>query len=823
MKLSSINIYTLLLNILIFANTLTLNAQHKEEYSSLKKGTGLVVGKVIETGEERALQFASVSVYKTSDQSIITGGITDENGRFKIEVPYGEYYILIDFMGFAKKQTKEFEINKANPIAKLYKIEIDPNTDIISEIEVTSEKELFENKIDSKTFNVSKDLTMQSKSALEALEQIPSISVDLDGNITLRGNKNIRILINDRPIIVNAENQASLLEQIQANNIESIDVITNPSAKYNPEGMGGIINIQLKKSQPNGKNLSVSVGSDFYREYSANISAGLRTKKFNIYGTYGYKYNRWNYERESYQKNIFSAIDTSYYMKQTSEGGRNNNSHMGTFGLDYNINKRNTIGIESLISYANKDKANPYNYSFFDENEEIVNSSIRDNTEDILQYKFDLQAHYKHKFAKEKHYLEANISAIRNSKQKDANYFEQSTFPSIGDTLDLENNLQDENNKIYNYKINHFYPISKNKSLETGFDGEFRNIDNQIDILSFDTDRNEFTTDTLRSSQFNYFDQTHAVYSLFKTKYNKLTIQMGLRLEYRNYQFDFNNNTNSTTPWRWNYYPSLHLQYKLNPTSEFGASYSKRVNRPSIRQLNPLHDYSDAYNYRVGNPNLKPENIHSVELNYSKRIKKLKIMPAIYYKYIDQVIKRIKTRDSLGMGVVTYMNLDYGSSYGSELISSYKPYKWLNLNGSINLGYSKLQDKTDDNLSNEDFFWSGKLMSYFLLPYQIKLQLSYHYHGQRVIPQGYIDPMQWLDIGLRKSFWNKKASISIRASDIFRTRAFNIHIDTPEYISDLHFKRKPSYILVNFTYQIGRKTKRAKKMRSSRNNDDIGM
>ena len=823
MKASIIFILTNLL-ILYTLNGFSQSKFHNQKEYQIPKNKAIVKGKVIDAQNGEALQFASISIYNSNSNSIVTGTISNEKGQFQLEIPYGEYYVLIDFMGFAKKQTKIFSATKENNLINLGKIEISPDSDIIGEVEVTAEKEMFVNKIDSKTFNVSKDLTMQSKSALEALEQIPSIGVDIDGNISLRGNGNVRILINDRPIVVTAENQAALLEQIQANNIESIDVITNPSAKYNPDGMGGIINIQLKKSQPNGKNLSVSVSSDFFREYGANISGGIRTKKLNIYGTYGFKHNKWEYERESHQQNLFT--DTSYYMNQFSEGGRINNSHMGTFGIDYKIDKKNTIGIETLLSIADKDKKVPFNYEFLDENENLISSSERDNTEDIQQYKIDLQANFKHKFTKPKHYIEVLASINQNSRDEKSDYFESSSYPSFGDTLDIQNNIQKDISNTYTYKIHHFYPINDKSSVETGIDGEIRQIDNQIDVLTFDMNQNKYITDTTKSSLFNYFDQTHALYSLFKSSYKKFSYQLGLRLEYSDYHFNITDqNIDNSNKWRLNYYPSVHLQYKIDESSELGASYSKRVNRPSVRQLNPLHDYADAYNYRVGNPDLKPENIHSTEISYSKKIGKFRIMPALYYKYIDQAIKRIKTRDTANIGIVTYMNLDYGSSYGAELIASYKATKWLEFNGSANLGYRKMKDKTDGSLSNEDFAWSGKLISYILLPLDIKLQLSYHYYGQRVVPQGYIDPMQWLDVGLKRSFWNNKASIGVRASDIFRTREFNIHIDTDEYISYLHFKRKPTYILVNFTYQIGKAIK--KKHRTTRQsgggNDDVGM
>ena len=803
-------------------NSFPREKQANQIEKSLSKGKGLIVGKVEDSNNEEALQFASISIISSLNDKIITGGITDQDGKFKIEVDYGEYFVLVDFMGFSKKKKGPFNVNQNNRIVKIGKVKIAPDSDIIGEVEITAEKELFENKIDSKTFNVSKDITMKSKSALEALENIPSVGVDMDGNISLRGNGNVRILINDRPIVVTAENQAALLEQIQADNIESIDVITNPSAKYNPDGMGGIINIQLKKQQSPGKNFAVTVSSDFFREYGANISGGIKTKKLNLYGTYGYKHNKWNYERESYQKNIFQ--DTTNYLIQTSEGGRINNSHMGTFGLDYNINKKNTIGLEALVSIANKDKEMPFEYELYDENKDFVSSTYRDNTDEINNSKFDLQANFKHKFDKKRHNIKANVSFSKSLQTKNAEYIETTLLPTVNDTIEIEYNDQVYSNQISEYTVNHFYPINERSSVETGLNGELRSINNKNDASYVDLNDLQTKPDIYKTSQFNYVDQTHAIYSLFKSSFGKFSYQLGLRLEYSNYSFDLSSEgKENTSKDRFNYYPSTHLNYKFNKTTELGASYSKRVNRPSVRQLNPIHDYADKYNYRVGNPDLEPENIHSAELNLSKKLGKLTLMPALYYKYINNAIKRIKTRDSNNIGVVGYLNLDYGSSYGTELIATYKPIKWLDLNGSANVGYTKMQDKTDGSMSNEDFAWSAKLISSFKLPYGIKLQASYHYYGERVIPQGYIEPMQWLDLGLRKGLWDNKATISVRASDILRTREFNIHIDSPEYESSLHFKRFPSYVLVSFSYQVGKKIKKKAKRRSSGGGDDIGM
>jgi len=765
-------------------------------------GKALVVGKVIDKATQDAIQYANISIYDAQKKKIITGGITDEEGRFKIEIPYGKYYALVDFMGFANKKTKEFEASENNRFVRIGKIVLQANANMVGVVEVTAEKELLETKIDRKTFNISKDVSMKSKNALEALEELPSVSVDIDGNISLRGNGNVRILINDRPIVVTAENQAAVLEQIQASNIESIDLITNPSAKYNPEGMGGIINIQLKKSQPAGKNFSATVSSDFYRQHSLNLSAGIRTKKINLYATYGFRKNHFQMERIFNQENIFE--DTSFYKNSVALGDRYRGSHMGTVGFDYQWNKQNSIGLEALLSYGNRGKLMPFLYYNLDKNLDSISSSKRNSEEFSNQLKVDYQLRYKHKFAKKKHYLEFTAFYTQNASDAEANYFETEIFPELGDTLDLKNTAKQQKNNIYHYKLNYQYPISSKSTLEAGLDGELRDINDKIDVNDFNFTTQLYESNSLLASSFQYYDQVHAVYGLYRYALSKWTYQLGLRLEYKNYRFDLKDASFSLKE-RYNYYPTLHIQYQVSEASSWSASYSKRVNRPSIWNLNPIRNYTDAYHYRVGNPNLLPENIHATEISYSKRWEKIRIFPAVFYKYVDQVITHIKMRDSNNVDMVTFKNLNYRSSAGTELILNYSPKKWLDINASANFNYSKIEG---EGLSNEDWGWSAKLMSFIKLPYQTRFQISYHYNGERIVPQGYILPMQWLDLGLKKSFGKRKWVLGIRASDILRTRAFNIRVETDQYNSDLHFRRIMPYCIVSLTYQVGKKQKR---------------
>jgi len=771
----------------------------------IPEGKALLVGRVVEGNSKEAIQYANISVLSTSGK-VITGGITDEEGKFKIEIPYGTYYAIIDFMGFAKKKTDLFKANEQNRFVKIGMLQLSASANQIGEVEIKAERKLLETKIDRKTFNLSKDISMKSKNALEALEEIPSISVDMDGNISLRGNKNVRILINDRPIVVTAENQAAILEQIQADNIESIDVITNPSAKYNPEGMGGIINIQLKKSQPAGKNFAITTTSDFYQQHSVNLSAGLRTKKINLYGTYGFRDMNSQFERVFKQKMLYG--DSSFYRNSNALGERGRTSHMGTISDDYKWNKHNSIGAEALASFANRNHTMPFYYYNLYEIGDTMSSSQRKSIDLSQRLKVDGQLRYKHTFAKKKHYVEATAFYTQNVSDANANYFETSLYPEIGDTLDLSRNTKDQKNKTYHYKVNYQYPISDKTVLEAGLDGELRDVYDDINIENYSLTKKEYENNIFQSSQFQYYDQVHAVYGLYRSSFSKWTYQLGLRLEYSNYYFSIKDRTTQDLKERFNYYPTLHVRYKLNEKSDWTFSYSKRVNRPWVGALNPIRNYTDAYHYRVGNPNLAPENIHATELAYSKRWNKLRLLPAVFYKYVDQVINRVKTRDSSGMDVVSFQNLDSRSSLGAELIVNYTPLKWIDVNASANANYSKIIGSETQQFSNEGFGWSAKLMTFFKLPYQMKFQFSYHYNGERIIPQGYILPMQWMNLALKKMFFKRKLVLGLRVSDVFRTRAFNIHVNTDQYDSDMHFRRIPPYFVFSLTYQVGKMQKR---------------
>ncbi len=810
-----------ILNILLILFSIQLMAQRPEgqggqggQKPNIPPGKALVVGKVVDIKTETALQYATISVFNSSTKKISTGGITDFEGRFKIELEYGSYYIQVDYMGFLSKTLPAFEVSAANPMASMRKISIEPNSQVLGEVEVVEERQMFENKIDSKTFNVAKDMTMKNKTALETLEQIPSVSVDIDGNISLRGNGNIKILINDRPIVVSAANQAALLEQIQSDNIESIDVITNPSAKYDPEGMGGIINIQLKKSQPAGKNLSVSLSSDFIKEHGVNLSGGYRTDKFNLYGSYGFRYGNMNFDRRGENKYFFS--DTTYYYNLDVEGSNLNLNHMATIGFEYNLNKKNTFGIELLGSTGSRTKNSPYFYEFLDENFSLVKKSTRHSTESDTPFKYDIQLNYKHIFSNPKHLLELSASRVADSEKEHSDYFETGLYPTQGDTINYEFSDQTEGTQFYKYSARYSQALSGEKSLELGYDGVLRFLENQIDVQVFDLTSAQFEADTFRNASFAYFDQTHAVYGLYKATIDKFSYQLGLRLEYNAFEFDLPESTAlKAANARYNYYPSLHTMYKQNETTEWGLSYSKRVNRPGIEELNPIHDYSDAYNFRVGNPYLKPENIHAAELNLSKKIGKMGLMPALYFKYIDQAIKRYRTVDTTGISQMSYFNLDYGYSYGSELIISYRPFKWLDMNANANVGYYVLMSKDNDDLSNESFGWSAKYNAFIALPYSIKLQLSYFYNGKTVTPQGYIEPNHWADAGIRKMFWKDQLTFAIRFTDIFQTRMFRVHQSTDVNETYMQMYRRPSIALFSLTYQVGQTDQKQKQKRNS--------
>jgi len=768
---------------------------------------GTITGKVIDNTTNETVEFATISIISKKTGKTVNGGITNNHGYFEIKkVKPGMYKIIISFIGFTDFIKDGVKVTPKSPNVSLGKIKLQSNSETLEGVDVVAEKEVYVNKIDKKVFNVDKDITSESASLLETMQNIPSVEIDQDGNISLRGNTNVKVLIDGRPSSIMGSDLTAVLEQFPANSVENIEVITNPSAKYDPDGMAGIINIRLKKDKRKGTNGSVLIAAGTNEKYNGSLNLNHRTGKFNLFGTYSFRHSKREYTKKALRQNIFA--DTSNYLQEYKAGDRTGNSHMINAGVDFYITDKSTISYTGNFNISDRDKTEGAEFNYYSEDHILQDLTNRSSFQPSNRGSYDNNLMFTSRFDKPGQELTSSLTYANSFGEGLGEYSDtyfNGDYTPVSDTIYKQTDKNNSTNTNYILQLDYTHPFNGDFKLETGFKSEIQDLYNDYSLSNFDFNTNDYVIDPTSINEFNYQQQIHGVYAILSDKISKFTWQAGLRYEYAQTTFDLSYNNDNYKNTYQNFFPSAHLAYDVGKLSEFQLSYSRRINRPSVRSLNPYSNVSDPANIKVGNPYLQPEYINSFELGYSKRINKFSLITSVYYKLIEGVIKRYKNVDDQGNAIITYTNLDSGTNYGLELIGNLKFLKSMNLNASINMFRTIIEGNSEDNdLSNDALGMSGKLMLNGKLPKKFSLQLSGMYRSPITVPQGTIDAMYWADISIKKSILKDRGSISLRLSDIFNTQAFNIYISDYNFTQEMQFKRNSRALYLSFTYKFGK-------------------
>ncbi len=817
----------------LLVSILTYSQQHQKGNSNGKQrpAIGNISGKIIDNTTNEAIEFATISIISKKTNKTVNGGITNKHGYFEIKkIKPGIYKIVISFIGFNDFVKDNVKITPKSPIINLGKIELQSNAETLEGVDIVAEKEVYVNKLDKKVFNVDKDITSESASLLETMQNIPSVEIDQDGNVSLRGNTNVKVLIDGRPSSIMGTDLATILEQFPANSVEEIEVITNPSAKYDPDGMAGIINIRLKKDKRKGTNGSILLAAGTNEKYNGSLNLNHRTGKFNLFGTYSFRHNKREYTKNALRQNILS--DTSNYLQEYKAGDRIGNSHMINAGVDFYITDKSTISYTGNFNISNRDKTEGAQFNYLSEDKTLQDITLRNTYQPYNRSSFDNNLLFTSRFNKPGQELSTSLTYAnsfgKGTGEYSDNYF-NGDFTPINDTTFKQSDQNNSTNTNYILQLDYTHPFNGDLKLETGFKSEILDLYNDYSLSNFNFSSNDYVLDSTSVNTFNYLQQIHGVYAILSDKIANFSWQMGLRYEYAQTTFDLTYNNDNYKNTYQNFFPSAHLGYTLGNSSELQLSYSRRINRPSVRSLNPYTNVSDPANIKVGNPYLQPEYINSFELGYSKRFNKLSLITSVYYKLINGVIKRYKAIDDNGNGIITYTNLDSGTNYGLELIGNLKFLKSMNLNASVNMFRTIIEGNDDDNdLSNDALGMSGKLMLNGKLPKKFNLQFSGMYRSPITVPQGTIDAMYWADISIKKTILKDRGSVSLRLSDIFNTQAFNINISDYNFTQEMQYKGNSRALYLSFTYKFGKpfkdsKPKKRKQRRDDGGGDDIGL
>lgn len=786
---------------------------------------GLIVGKVVDQSTQQELEYATVSVFSMADSSLVSGDVTDKRGQFTArEIAFGTYFVKINFMGYEPNFVEEVILTMEKSLVDLGKIELAMAAENLEEVTVTGRADYVVNKIDRKAYNISKLAVVSGGTADEVLQLIPSVEVDIDGNISLRGSENVTVLIDGKPSGISGENLASYLESLPANTLETIEVITNPSAKYDPDGMVGILNIVTKKKKLQGMHGSVSVSTGVPGRHNLSGMFNAKTGRWNFMINGGVNYRAGFSRGNTYRENYFDG-DTSV-LSQVTDGDRFGPGGMLRLAADYQLSDKSTLsagGSYNLRSFNMTEQITTDNHYV---GEDPFDLYIRDAEREMQFNMFRYNLAFRHQFNPDGH--ELVIDANQSVMTHDFSGAFSETPLSLGmEPMDLisfqQNNRTQSKGTTTTIQADYVLPLKKNNAFEAGYKSIFRSDQSDFFSESLDTLEQIWLDDVHLINDFIADEQIHSVYGIYKQNIKKFGFQVGLRLEQAVLDAELVTTEETFHNDYLSLFPTVHLNYMLPGTQQLKASYSRRLNRPHHRVLNPFADYTDPYNIRKGNPFILPEYIDSYEVEYEKLWDKFSINTSLYFKQINGMITRIKTVEG-DVSTTTFDNLGTGRNYGVELVIGGDVTKWWNFTWSSN-GYRTelIGEGRNSELNAEGYAYSTKVLSNFYLPKSFNVQLSFNYRSPRIVTQGEISEVYSIDLALSKKVMKEKGTITLRVRDIFNTREYSFITEGENFYQDSYRKRQSQSIQAGFSYRFGRFRNMGSRRMNGRDRGDSGM
>ncbi|WP_378185233.1 TonB-dependent receptor domain-containing protein [Aquimarina sp. W85] len=750
---------------------------------------GSVKGQVVDKISKEPIPYATISIHD-SKNTIISGGITTEIGSFVLnDISRGTYILKIQFIGY-ETYTSSLSIQRKNENFDLGIIALNEEITSLDDVTIVAERTTIEQKIDRKVINVGKDLTTTGGSAAEIMNNIPSVNIDQDGNISLRGNQNVRILLDGKPTNISAE---QLLKQLPSTSIKSIELITNPSAKYNPEGMSGIINIILHKNSTIGLNGNINVGLNFDENarFNSSIDLNYRSGKFNLFGNYG------NTTRKNSQAGFILREDEQ--SQQVFSFLDNTKSHLFKIGIDYYLNDHNIV---SLYTNQNLYKGNTTGITdilFTNFSQDNVSQLLINEGENTTStYNFD----YKHTFKDEEHTIELEVDYNTLDQNKSDEFLFESTSPSVKNYIDRIDNKR-ENTTI---NLDYINPISETDKLEVGYEARLRRTENR------------YISSLFPNSQYAYDRDIHSGYITYGKKLEQWSYQIGARVE----SYEVTATLDNQKIFEDDYitvYPSAYISYAPEEDNSYQLSYSRRVDRPGLNQVNPIREWSTPRITSVGNPALDPQFTNSIEFNYTRKLEKGSFTAGAFYRLVnDEINQRLLENPAIENGqILTYDNFENNTAYGFELSSQYKVSAWWRVNASLDF-YGQTQKGVVEQTAREvnAFVYNFKISNSFKATKKISFQLFGFYRGPQEGIQFKTKELYFINTGARYNFLEGKGTFSINFNDIFNTQKFRFSSNIP-YPQQGQFQGETQTIYLGLSYRFGsgKNRKVARKNRDS--------
>ncbi|WP_114490846.1 TonB-dependent receptor domain-containing protein [Candidatus Ulvibacter alkanivorans] len=814
----------LLIALLLLTSYSIIAQRHTEEKFE-------VSGKVIEEGSGTPLEYATVS-FTNANNTVVNGGITDLDGNYSIEVPEGVYSIKFEFISYKSKTLTQQRVNKDISIPTV-SLALDASS--LDEVVVRAETTEVQVRLDKKIYNIGKDLTTSGATVSDALNNVPSVTVDVEGAISLRGNENVRILINGKPSAIAGFGSTDALRQLPAEAIERVEVITSPSARYDAEGTAGILNIILRKEKTLGLNGSVQANIGYPSSSNVSGNINLRTDKFNIFNTTGVRY-RDAPGNAFFSNRYFSDTRENPLVTEDRKYERQDQGFNTNLGIEYYLTERSSITASGFLRLGDDEDVTTNETNEFDRQNNLAITRIRTEkeTEEDLSYQFSLN--YINNFNDSGHKLTVDFQYDTDEETENAFIDERNTFP-MEEELPAEIVATVEDETEYLAQADYVLPIGENAQFEAGFRANFEETVTDYELYEQFSPNSSFRRNDSLSNIFTYEENVMAAYSQYGNKFGKFSFLLGLRLE--NTQLkgnveaaDVASETNDELNINFdkNYtglFPTVNLIYELNERENVTLGYNRRINRPRGYFINPFPSRSSEANVFQGNPDLDPAYSSAFDLGYLKRWDKLTLTSSIYYQYETDSFERIQedtgqlTPNGIPIIRTIPINLSTNQRYGFEAGVLYNPLEWLRLNGSFN--YFKFITEGSFNgvdYGTENDSWFARGSAKVSLPAKIDWQTNAFYRGPRNNAQTETEGLLSINLAFSKDIIDDNATIGFNVSDLLNSRKRRSVTETETFRSDSEFQWRERSFTLSFTYRFNQKKQRERSRNDTPGDDD---